>query len=130
MADLSFDPRPRRAAFRALHEEGCFVLPNPWDAGSARYLHSVGFQALASTSSGYAWSQAQADGTLTNASPSCSKATYLIIPPRPAMTGYGVQRAKSRSSAARSHANDICSRSLLPSRAAAIYFSRMTREPV
>ncbi len=65
MTDLSFDPRPRRAAFRALHDTGCFVLPNPWDAGSARYLHSLGFQALASTSSGYAWSQAQADGTLT-----------------------------------------------------------------
>ncbi|MET0890971.1 MAG: isocitrate lyase/phosphoenolpyruvate mutase family protein, partial [Stenotrophomonas maltophilia] len=65
MTALPFDPRPRRAAFRALHEDGCFVLPNPWDAGSARYLHSLGFQALASTSSGYAWSQAQADGTLT-----------------------------------------------------------------
>lgn len=65
MTALSFDPRPRRAAFRALHDTGCFVLPNPWDAGSARYLHSLGFQALASTSSGYAWSQAQADGTLT-----------------------------------------------------------------
>jgi 2-methylisocitrate lyase-like PEP mutase family enzyme len=65
MTALAFDPRPRRAAFRALHDTGCFVLPNPWDAGSARYLHSLGFQALASTSSGYAWSQAQADGTLT-----------------------------------------------------------------
>ena len=65
MTALPFDPRPRRAAFRALHEDGCFVLPNPWDAGSARYLHSLGFHALASTSSGYAWSQAQADGTLT-----------------------------------------------------------------
>lgn len=65
MTALSFDPRPRRAAFRALHDTGCFVLPNPWDAGSARYLHSLGFQALASTSSGYAWSQAQADGSLT-----------------------------------------------------------------
>lgn len=65
MTALAFDPRPRRAAFRALHDTGCFVLPNPWDAGSARYLHSLGFQALASTSSGYAWSQAQADGKLT-----------------------------------------------------------------
>jgi 2-methylisocitrate lyase-like PEP mutase family enzyme len=65
MTALPFDPRARRAAFRALHEDGCFVLPNPWDAGSARYLHSLGFQALASTSSGHAWSQAQADGTLT-----------------------------------------------------------------
>ena len=65
MTAPAFDPCPRRAAFRALHAQGCFVLPNPWDAGSARYLHSLDFQALASTSSGYAWSQAQADGTLS-----------------------------------------------------------------
>lgn len=65
MTAPSFDPRPRRAAFRALHDDGCFVLPNPWDPGSARYLHSLGFQALASTSSGHAWSQAQADGTVS-----------------------------------------------------------------
>lgn len=58
MSTLPFDPRPRRAAFRALHEDGCFVLPNPWDVGSARYLHGLGFAALASTSSGVAWSRA------------------------------------------------------------------------
>ncbi|WP_411851114.1 oxaloacetate decarboxylase [Stenotrophomonas sp. LGBM10] len=65
MTVLSFDPRPRRAAFRALHERGCFVLPNPWDVGSARYLHGLGFPALASTSSGVAWSQGKADGQLS-----------------------------------------------------------------
>lgn len=54
----------RRADFKALHASGCFMLPNPWDAGSARYLQSLGFQALATTSSGHAWSQAQADGDL------------------------------------------------------------------
>jgi 2-methylisocitrate lyase-like PEP mutase family enzyme len=54
----------RRAAFRALHQRGCFVIPNPWDAGSARYLASLGFQALATTSSGHAWSHAHADGAL------------------------------------------------------------------
>lgn len=53
----------KRAAFRALHTAGCFVLPNPWDAGSARYLESLGFSALATTSSGFAWSRARADGT-------------------------------------------------------------------
>ena len=52
----------RRAAFRALHEQGCFVLPNPWDVGSARLLESLGFKALATTSSGHAWSLGQADG--------------------------------------------------------------------
>jgi 2-methylisocitrate lyase-like PEP mutase family enzyme len=52
----------RRAAFRALHAQGCFVLPNPWDVGSARMLQGLGFQALATTSSGHAWSQGRADG--------------------------------------------------------------------
>jgi len=52
----------KRAAFRALHAQGCFVLPNPWDAGSARMLEALGFQALATTSSGHAWSQGRADG--------------------------------------------------------------------
>ncbi len=44
----------RRRAFRDLHATGCFVIPNPWDAGSARYLASLGFKALATTSSGFA----------------------------------------------------------------------------
>src|SRR5690606_14026978 len=53
---------PACAAFRALHESGCFILPNPWDAGSARFLQSLGFKALATTSSGMAWSRARPDG--------------------------------------------------------------------
>ncbi|HXR43552.1 MAG TPA: isocitrate lyase/phosphoenolpyruvate mutase family protein, partial [Pseudolysinimonas sp.] len=44
----------RRRAFRRLHESGCFVIPNPWDAGSARYLQHLGFKALATTSAGCA----------------------------------------------------------------------------
>jgi 2-methylisocitrate lyase-like PEP mutase family enzyme len=51
----------RRAAFRALHQRGCFMLPNPWDVGSARMLQHLGFEALASTSSGFAWSQGLPD---------------------------------------------------------------------
>ena len=54
----------RRRAFRDLHAAGCFVIPNPWDAGSARYLASLGFKALATTSSGFAWSRAHADGAM------------------------------------------------------------------
>lgn len=54
----------RRAAFRALHESGCFVIPNPWDAGSAKMLESLGFKALATTSAGFAWSQGRADGAV------------------------------------------------------------------
>ena len=52
----------RRRAFRRLHESGCFVLPNPWDAGSARYLQRLGFKALATTSAGCAWTNGTADG--------------------------------------------------------------------
>jgi 2-methylisocitrate lyase-like PEP mutase family enzyme len=59
------DRRPsvadKRRTFQQLHTSGCFAIPNPWDAGSARYLQSLGFKALASTSSGFAWSQARAD---------------------------------------------------------------------
>jgi 2-methylisocitrate lyase-like PEP mutase family enzyme len=51
----------RRRAFRAMHEQGCFVIPNPWDAGSARYLQHLGFQALATTSAGFAFSQGLPD---------------------------------------------------------------------
>jgi 2-methylisocitrate lyase-like PEP mutase family enzyme len=51
----------KRAAFRKLHESGCFVLPNPWDVGSARMLQRLGFVALASTSTGYAWSTGRPD---------------------------------------------------------------------
>lgn len=58
------DIAARRQAFRRLHQSGCFVIPNPWDAGSARYLESLGFRALATTSSGAAWSRAKADGAL------------------------------------------------------------------
>lgn len=47
--------------FRALHEQGCFVIPNPWDAGSARYLQHLGFAALATTSAGFAFSQGLPD---------------------------------------------------------------------
>jgi 2-methylisocitrate lyase-like PEP mutase family enzyme len=51
----------RCAEFRRLHESGCFVLPNPWDVGSARLLARIGFKALATTSSGFAWSQGRPD---------------------------------------------------------------------
>ena len=54
MATTDFSAR--RAAFRKLHEAGCFVIPNPWDVGTARYLRRLGFQALATTSSGLAFS--------------------------------------------------------------------------
>ncbi len=55
----------RRARFRELHQSGCFVMPNPWDVGSARRLERLGFAALASTSSGAAWALGVVDGDLT-----------------------------------------------------------------
>ncbi len=55
----------RRRAFRQLHEAGCFVIPNPWDVGSARLLQGLGFKALATTSSGFAWSRGHPDNGVT-----------------------------------------------------------------
>ena len=65
MADTRLSAADKRRNFHRLHEAGCFVIPNPWDAGSARYLQSLGFKALASTSSGCAWSQGRPDGGLS-----------------------------------------------------------------
>src|SRR6266705_4623673 len=47
----------RRSTFRGLHRSGCFVIPNPWDVGSSRYLQHLGFKSLATTSAGFAFSQ-------------------------------------------------------------------------
>jgi 2-methylisocitrate lyase-like PEP mutase family enzyme len=62
-------PRPgvadKRRAFHQLHTSGCFVIPNPWDPGSARFLQSLGFRALATTSAGFAWSKARPDNGVT-----------------------------------------------------------------
>ena len=55
----------KRRSFHKLHETGCFVLPNPWDVGSARYLQGMGFKALATTSSGFAWSHGHPDGGMS-----------------------------------------------------------------
>ena len=55
----------KRRTFLRLHQHGCFVIPNPWDVGSARYLQSLGFKALATTSSGFAWSHGHRDGGMS-----------------------------------------------------------------
>ncbi|HEY7665964.1 MAG TPA: isocitrate lyase/phosphoenolpyruvate mutase family protein [Xanthobacteraceae bacterium] len=57
----------KRASFRKLHAAGCFVIPNPWDVGSARYLQGLGFPALASTSAGFAFTQGLPDGAVSRA---------------------------------------------------------------
>jgi len=55
----------KRANFKKMHESGCFIIPNPFDAGSARALQHLGFKALASTSAGFAWTIAKADNRVT-----------------------------------------------------------------
>jgi 2-methylisocitrate lyase-like PEP mutase family enzyme len=55
----------KRREFHRLHQDGCFVIPNPWDAGSARCLQSLGFKALATTSAGFAWTKARPDNGVT-----------------------------------------------------------------
>src|SRR5580692_3297549 len=55
----------KRAGFRALHQSGCFVIPNPWDIGSARLMEHLGFVAIATTSSGFAWTIGKADYSVT-----------------------------------------------------------------
>ena len=54
----------KRLTFRKLHEAGCFVIPNPWNVGTARYFQHLGFKALATTSSGFAHAQGFADGAV------------------------------------------------------------------
>ena len=60
-----FHPSKRVEVFRRLHQSGCFVIPNPWDVGSARVLANLGFPALATTSSGFAWSLGRRDNSVT-----------------------------------------------------------------
>ena len=57
--------KDKRATFRKLHESGCFVIPNPYDVGSAKALQHMGFKALASTSAGFAWTIGKADNRVT-----------------------------------------------------------------
>jgi 2-methylisocitrate lyase-like PEP mutase family enzyme len=65
LAYMNDDLRTKRATFRALHEQGCFVLANPWDVGGIRRLEKLGFKALASTSAGAAWALGHNDGELS-----------------------------------------------------------------
>jgi 2-methylisocitrate lyase-like PEP mutase family enzyme len=65
MAHIRPSIADKRRTFHRLHDQGCFVIPNPWDVGSARFLQTLGFKALASTSSGFAWSHGHADGRMS-----------------------------------------------------------------
>jgi len=65
MAQAPASVADKRRVFRELHRSGCFVIPNPWDVGSARMLQGFGFKALATTSSGFAWSRGYPDNGIT-----------------------------------------------------------------
>ena len=65
MAETRPSIADKRRTFQQLHEAGCFVIPNPWDVGSARFLQGLGFKALATTSSGFAWSQGRPDNGIS-----------------------------------------------------------------
>ena len=54
----------KRREFKRLHESGCFLIPNPWDVGTARFLQSMGCKALATTSAGFAWTRGRGDGAI------------------------------------------------------------------
>ncbi|HET7551846.1 MAG TPA: isocitrate lyase/phosphoenolpyruvate mutase family protein [Gemmatimonadaceae bacterium] len=62
---MTTDISARRANFRQLHESGCFIIPNPWNVGSAKRLEKLGFKAIASTSSGAAWALGREDGEMS-----------------------------------------------------------------
>jgi 2-methylisocitrate lyase-like PEP mutase family enzyme len=110
----------RRNTFRALHEQGCFVIPNPWDVGSARYLQHLGFPALATTSAGFAFSQGLPDSgddvvvgrerTLTHIA---SIATAVDLPvSADFMSGYGLEPADVAESVARCVATGVAGLSI------------------
>jgi methylisocitrate lyase len=65
VAPIVTGPSAACRVFRQLHESGCFVIPNPWDAGSARLLQQLGFRALATTSAGFAWSLGRRDNRVS-----------------------------------------------------------------
>jgi 2-methylisocitrate lyase-like PEP mutase family enzyme len=109
----------RRKAFRALHERGCFVIPNPWDVGSARYLQHLGFPALATTSAGFAFSQGLPDSgddvvsrdrTLTH----IASITAAVDLPVNAdfMSGYGLEPEDVAGSVARCVATGVAGLSI------------------
>ena len=110
----------RRKDFRALHERGCFVIPNPWDVGSARYLQHLGFAALATTSAGFAFSQGLPDSvgdvvasrerTLTHIA-SITSAVDLPVS-ADFMSGFGLEPADVAESVARCVATGVAGLSI------------------
>ncbi|HSF17564.1 MAG TPA: isocitrate lyase/phosphoenolpyruvate mutase family protein [Vicinamibacteria bacterium] len=103
----------RRRAFRGLHEHGCFVIANPWDVGSARYLQHLGFPALATTSAGFAFSQGLPDSDVAVSRDRCLAhiaeiAASVDVPVNADFqSGYGVQPEEVADSIARCCATGV-----------------------
>src|SRR6185295_774922 len=110
----------RRKAFRTLHERGCFVIPNPWDVGSARYLQHLGFPALATTSAGFAFSQGLPDSgdeaviSRDRSLAYIASITAAVDLPVSAdfMSGYGLEPEDVAESVARCVANGVAGLSI------------------
>src|SRR5262249_42688191 len=85
-------PAEKRATFRKLHAQGCFVIPNPWDVRSARYLQGLGFKALATTSSGFAFTQGCPDGAVAER----PHTRYVNPRKRPQSAHYSSETGKRR----------------------------------
>jgi len=108
----------RRRAFRELHEGGCFVIPNPWDVGSARYLQHLGFPALATTSAGFAFSQGLPDSDVAvsrdrSLAHIAEIATAVEVPVNADFqSGYGVQPQEVADSVARCVATGVAGLSI------------------
>lgn len=110
----------RRKAFRTLHEQGCFVIPNPWDVGSARYLQHLGFPALATTSAGFAFSQGLPDSGDEDVSARDRNLAYIaritaaVDLPVSAdfMSGYGLEPADVAESVTRCVATGVAGLSI------------------
>jgi len=110
----------RRRVFRGLHERGCFVVPNPWDVGSARYLQHLGFPALATTSAGFAFSQGLPDsgdvvvvGRNANLAYIASIAAAVDLPvSADFMSGYGLEPEDVAESVARCVATGVAGLSI------------------
>ena len=108
----------RRRAFRKLHEGGCFVIPNPWDVGSARYLQHLEFPALATTSAGFAFSQGLPDSDVAvsrdrNLAHIAEIAAAVEVPVNADFqSGYGVQPQEVADSVARCVATGVAGLSI------------------
>jgi 2-methylisocitrate lyase-like PEP mutase family enzyme len=116
MNDAPFAPFNPITEFHRLHAAGCFILPNPWDAGTARYLHHLGFKALATTSAGYAFSRAKPDGGISRDEMLAHIREVVVATPLPVnadfLNGFGHDPAEVAANVARCVATGVAGLSI------------------